>query len=237
MAHESSRPRRSARCPQRFLDADPPAVVSTSTGSKRKRADDSSTDHLSFLLKNPKSLLTEIDISVSYGFPPCIISRADGQTYLQDLLNVGAWNLLSPEAHLRLVDLLPPTAFHTYEPKMEPSHPSQSISSISSTCPSPHETTPHETTTPLRTPDVLDAAVFTDSHFLAAAHTFQDHLYSDGLSDATEERVHKFQTGIQSGTLHAPWKDEVWLRNNPPLTTESSHAAAGPESMALAGCV
>jgi hypothetical protein len=143
-------------------------------------------------------------------------------------LNVGAWNLLSPEARLRLVDLLPPTAFHTYEPKIEPSHPSQSIVS---TCPSPHETTA------LRTPDVLDAAVFTDSHFLAAAHTFQDHLYSDGLSDATEERVREFQTGIQSGTLHAPWKDEVWLRNNPPLTTESSHVAAGPESMALAGYV
>jgi len=53
-----------------------------------------------------------------------------------------------------------------------------------------------------------------DSHFLAAAHTFQDHLYSNFLSDAHAKKVKTFEDGVREGTLHAPWKDEVWESNH-----------------------
>lgn len=62
--------------------------------------------------------------------------------------------------------------------------------------------------------DVLDMSIFTDSHFLAAAHTLQDHIFSDWMSDNHAKKVKKYEDGIVDGTLSAAWKDEVWERNN-----------------------
>jgi len=62
--------------------------------------------------------------------------------------------------------------------------------------------------------DMLDTSVFTDPHFLAAARTFQDHIYSDWMSDSHKEKVNTFQAGIRDGTLAAAWKDDVWDKNH-----------------------
>ena len=86
--------------------------------------------------------------------------------------------------------------------------------------------------------DILDTSIFTDPHFLAAARTFQDHIYSDWMSDAHREKVTKFKGGIRDGTLAAAWKDDVWYKNNkqtqPKLVENSSNTA---ESSARAGYV
>ncbi|KAJ7054477.1 hypothetical protein C8F01DRAFT_1163505 [Mycena amicta] len=55
----------------------------------------------------------------------------------------------------------------------------------------------------------LIPSVFTDPHFLAAARTFQDHLFSNWFSDAHTEKLQKYVEGTTAGTLAAPWKDEA----------------------------
>ncbi|KAK7463840.1 hypothetical protein VKT23_005775 [Stygiomarasmius scandens] len=62
--------------------------------------------------------------------------------------------------------------------------------------------------------ETFDSSVFTDSHFLAAARTFQDHIYSGWLTDSHKEKVRKYEAGIRDGSLAAPWKDEEWERDN-----------------------
>jgi hypothetical protein len=59
----------------------------------------------------------------------------------------------------------------------------------------------------------LHPNLFNDSHFLSAARTFQDQLYSGWMTKTHEAKVEKFQAGIADGTLSAPWKDEVWERD------------------------
>ena len=83
----------------------------------------------------------------------------------------------------------------------------------------------------------LNPSIFNDPHFLAAAHTFQDHLYSNWLSDAHAEKVKMFQDGIRDGSLAAPWKDEVWERDHPAVSETPAPLAneGGPESGARAG--
>jgi hypothetical protein len=74
----------------------------------------------------------------------------------------------------------------------------------------------------------VDPSLFIDSHFLAAARTFQDYLFSDWLSDAHAERVpdEKVRGGNTDGSLAALWKDEVWERDNKKPTTHSSPTRA-----------
>ena len=83
----------------------------------------------------------------------------------------------------------------------------------------------------------LNPSIFNDPHFLAAAHTFQDHLYSNWLSGAHAEKVRLFQDGIRDGSLAAPWKDEVWERDHPAVSETPAPLAneGGPESGARAG--
>jgi hypothetical protein len=138
--------------------------------------------------------------------------------------------MLPLETRAHLATLLPPTAFHDYQPSLERFHPSKDASDKS-------DPTPHTQNSSSFSPDQVDVSVFTDSHFLAAAHTFQDQLYSSALSDATAMQVKIFEDGVQDGNLHAPWKDEVWLRNNPPPATDVDDVMACPESAARAGCV
>jgi hypothetical protein len=141
--------------------------------------------------------------------------------------------MLSLERRAHLATLLPPTAFYDYQPSLERFHPSEVASETNPLSAS----TSHAQTSSSFSPDALDISVFTDPHFLAAAHTFQDQLYSGALSDATAKQVKMFEGGIQDGSLHAPWKDEVWLRNNPPPSNDTDEAMACPESAARAGCV
>lgn len=61
---------------------------------------------------------------------------------------------------------------------------------------------------------LINVAFFNDPHFLAAERTFQDHLYLNWFSEAHIARVKKFQEGVVNGTMAAPWKDQVWEREN-----------------------
>lgn len=61
----------------------------------------------------------------------------------------------------------------------------------------------------------LTSTFFIDPHFLAAARTFQDHLYSNWFSEAHIQKVRRYEEGIANGTLASPWKDETWERDNP----------------------
>ncbi|KAJ7033465.1 Asx homology domain-containing protein [Mycena alexandri] len=171
-------PRRSARKPKPTQREAIPVVETVP--SKRKAKDDVAdpTEQLRFMLQNPKSRLTNMDIS--------------------DLINANAWNMLSPDSQSRLSACLPPTAFSHFQPSIGPDHPA----AVNSMSIDPNRSSP------------VDISFFTDAHFLAAAHTFQDHLYSNWLSDAHAEKVKKYEQGIRDGTLAAPWKDEVWERDN-----------------------
>ncbi|KAJ7931289.1 Asx homology domain-containing protein [Mycena leptocephala] len=115
-------------------------------------------------------------------------SRLTKMIYLCDLINANSWNMLSPDSQSRLAALLPPTAFPSFQPlSVRPSRSSRIDEHTS---------------------------LFTDAHFLAAAHTLQDHIYSNWLSDTHVEKVKKYEQGIKDGSLAAPWKDEVWERDN-----------------------
>ncbi|KAF8882293.1 Asx homology domain-containing protein [Infundibulicybe gibba] len=56
----------------------------------------------------------------------------------------------------------------------------------------------------------VDPGLFTDAHFLAAAHTFQDHIFSGWLTPTHKTLVSKYLEEIRAGTLAAPWKDAEW---------------------------
>lgn len=59
--------------------------------------------------------------------------------------------------------------------------------------------------------------------------------------EANLEKVQKFERGIAEGSLHAPWKDEVWQRDAR-IESGGSYGQDGPpgshsESSARAGFV
>lgn len=90
--------------------------------------------------------------------------------------------------------------------------------------------------------DTIDISIFTDPHFLAAAHTFQDQLFTGWRTDLHLGKVTKFETGVLDGSLRAPWKDEVWEKQNAPTAgvrsnVESELAGSQIESSARAGYV
>lgn len=109
------------------------------------------------------------------------------------------WLSLSPESQEELTKLLPPTAFCTFIPRIDPCHPSvvggdpMDIDLLSE-----------------QAPERLDPMFFSDSHFLAALRTFQDHLHSGWLTEDHRTRINKYRAGVEDGTLHAAWKDEAW---------------------------
>ncbi|KAF9005228.1 Asx homology domain-containing protein [Cyathus striatus] len=188
----SARPRRSIRQTEKAQAAASEPTI-TPLRSKRKATEPGDPkEQLKCLLQNPKSKLTTIELS--------------------DVINVGAWNLLSQESQCSLRNLLPPTAFSGYNATIEANHPSVL-----------HTRRRNEDNS-VRNDD-LNHATFTDSHFLAAANTFQDHIYLNWTSDSHLEKVQRFQEGIRSGILAAPWKDETWEREH--VTVQSMfHAEA-----------
>ncbi|KAK0187117.1 Asx homology domain-containing protein [Armillaria mellea] len=150
--------------------------------------------NLQFLLKNPRSALTKLDIST--------------------IFNAETWSLLSEDSRAVLSTLLPPTAFFGYQQSIDTSHPSQATSSPSSS-----------------SSGTLDPSVFTDAHFLSAAHTFQDHIFSGWTSDSHTAKVEKSKQGIRDGTLSAPYKDDEWDNQN----RNDAQWLTLPESSARAG--
>lgn len=91
-----------------------------------------------------------------------------------------------------------------------------------------------------RCADTMDPNIFTDPHFLAAAHTFQDHIFTGWTTDGHIEKRRKFEAGVEDGSMHAPWKDEVWLKDH---GATGDHLEEMPTSSqqsdwsARAGCV
>jgi hypothetical protein len=113
----------------------------------------------------------------------------------QELLNANTWHLLSDDSQKLLAALLPSTAFFN-----KPSHASHSEPPLQDALES--------------TDGSLNMNIFTDPHFLDAAHTFQDHLYNGWYTASHHVKLKKYIEGIRNGTLAAPWKDEVWDREN-----------------------
>ncbi|KAJ7746438.1 Asx homology domain-containing protein [Mycena maculata] len=138
---------------------------------------------------------------------------------ISDLINANSWNILSPDSQSRLAAFLPSTAFRSFQPTLGSDHPAAGdLMTVDSSESGP-----------------IDTSLFTDAHFLAAARTFQDHLYSNWLSDAHAEKVSKYTQGIQDGSLAAPWKDEVWERDNQTEEATMPNAANSHSSSMLAG--
>ncbi|KAF9075892.1 Asx homology domain-containing protein [Rhodocollybia butyracea] len=183
------RPKRTLRKPARLLEA---SAESTPSRSKRK-VDEVVNDEntLQTLLKSPTSALTTMNIS--------------------DLLNATTWEMLSPESREHLARLLPPTSFSDYKPMLDLDHPSRVIIAD----PNSMVIDDRESSLSSYSADKILLSVFTEPHFLAAAHTFQDHLYSGWLRDEFKAKVIHYQEGIRDGTLAAPWKDEEWEKDHP----------------------
>lgn len=114
--------------------------------------------------------------------------------------------MLSDESRKVLVTLLPPTAFGDYLPGV--GHPAQPQHDVT-TASDPSER-------------ALNPNFFNDPHFLDAAHTFQDHLFSGWLTATHQAKLNKYLDGIRDGTLAAPWKDEDWERESPHPTSSAS---------------
>lgn len=112
------------------------------------------------------------------------------------------WLSLSPDSQEKLAKLLPLTAFRTFIPRIDPAHPS-----VAGTDPIDIDSLSE------RVPEMLDPMFFSDSHFLAAIRTFQDHLHSGWLTEDHRTKTDSYRAGIEGGTLHAAWKDDAWSQN------------------------
>ena len=166
---------------------------------------------------------------------------------------MNTWGMLSEDGRAKLKSLLPPTAFSNYRETLGEDHPAfedmASKGGSSSTGEDsnamvvdsqPEPELPQETTQgqpdPVPKPESeLNLSVFTDPHFLAAARTFQDHLYLGWFTEAHVQKVRRFQAGVVSGDMAAPWKDEVWERDNVALVPVEPDVES--VNSAKAGCV
>ncbi|KDR66165.1 hypothetical protein GALMADRAFT_259624 [Galerina marginata CBS 339.88] len=123
---------------------------------------------------------------------------------MHDIINSNTWSMLSEDARTHLKTLLPPTAFSGYQETLGSDHPALEDKMDVDEHPLAASSNAE-----------INPSVFNDSHFLAATRTFQDHLYLNWFSQTHVEKVKQFQEAIIKGTLAAPWKDEVWERDNP----------------------
>ncbi|KAJ4466542.1 Asx homology domain-containing protein [Lentinula aciculospora] len=208
----SERPKRTIRKPTRLLDeaADTPPLR-TKRKAQQLAIDDNASNAL---LTSPKSALTTMDIS--------------------DLINANTWAFLSNDSKTSLAKLLPPTAFSDYQRTIDPDHPSRKkeLDSNAMIIDTPqHPQSSYEV-------ERLFPSVFTDPHFLSAAHTFQDHLYSGWLKEDFKAKVAKYEEGIRDGTLAAPWKDEEWEKEHPlPENNASKSTSSSTKSRGTGGAV
>ncbi|KAJ3841486.1 Asx homology domain-containing protein [Lentinula raphanica] len=195
----SERPKRTVRKPPRLLNN----VAETPQPKTKRKAQQLTIDEtaLDALLTNSKSALTTVNIS--------------------DLINGNTWAFLSEESKAHLVKLLPPTAFSDYQRVIDPDHPSHTKDAHLDTM----EVDSTQSTKSDHEVDRLLLPVFTDPHFLAAAHTFQDHLYSGWLKPEFKLKVAKYEEGIRDGSLAAPWKDEEWEKEHPLAQADASKSS------------
>ncbi|KAF8910248.1 Asx homology domain-containing protein [Mucidula mucida] len=195
----SSRPKRTTRQSTKAQEVSSSPVASGSTAKTKPKAKEAELN-VQYLLQNPKSQLTRMDIA--------------------DILNAEVWTMLSPESQAILSTLLPPTAFHEYKSYVDSTHPKGSSSTQSSSS------------------GVLDLAVFKDSHFNSAARTFQDHIFSGWKTETQAGKVQRYLDGIRDGSLSAPYKDEVWEKDNGVLVpiprTSTSKTSGVNDSVASA---
>lgn len=198
-ASTSDRPRRSKRAQTKAVAAAAPA----SPEKKGKQRDPEA--QLEYLLANSRSKLTTIDIAVSSHHSDN--ARNDGAylVVMQDVINYENFLELSEESKELLCSLLPPTAFTTYMPTVDPTHPSGSTAA-SYVGGSDFE----------RGPATLDPIFFTSPFLLGAAHAWQDHIYSGFFSSTSQDTLTKYSEGVQTGAVRAEWKDEAWAREHPP---------------------
>ncbi|KAG7093708.1 hypothetical protein E1B28_007362 [Marasmius oreades] len=187
------RPRRSTRKTTKLIEAMSDEKATTSNNCKRKVTVDSNANfddgeyELSDLLEYPQSALTTMDIS--------------------NLINASTWEMLSPEYRAKLAKLLPPTAFKGYSPNISSNHPAyQSSPTVEGSSSSDNPN--HDPD-----PNTVDPNFFNDLHFLAAARTFQDHIYSGWLTEEHKAKVKQWEEDVRDGKVAAPWKDEEWEKN------------------------
>ncbi|KAJ3577001.1 hypothetical protein NP233_g51 [Leucocoprinus birnbaumii] len=152
--------------------------------------------------------------------PKSILTTTD----ISELINAKNWNLLPENSQRALIALLPSTAFDI-APDARDSGPDGMVLDSS---PSSRQ---------------LNLNIFHDTHFLGAAHTLQDHIFSGWFTPSHQSKLVAYLDGLRSGTLAAPWKDEVWERENPrpavasanPAGSHSSGAASFSRTNANAG--
>ncbi|KAF8987865.1 hypothetical protein BDZ89DRAFT_1152585 [Hymenopellis radicata] len=199
----STRPKRSRRQSAKAQEASL-SPVAPGSPAKPKPKGRGTELNVQYLLQNPKSQLTKMDIG--------------------EILKAEAWTMLSPDSQAVLSTLLPPTAFHDYKSYIDSPHPKGSSSTQSSSS------------------GVLDLAVFKDSHFNSAARTFQDHIFSGWKTETQAGKVQRYIAGIRDGSLSAPYKDEVWEKDNgvlapipSPVTAQTNDSAASARAGQAAG--
>lgn len=230
-ASESSiadgRPRRTTRAPIKAPLAVTEGEPSNSPGRAKAQAPEkSSGEKLEYLLTNPRSKLTKVDFSVRPSSPrSLLLIRSD----VQDVLNYANFLDLSLEAQQLLVALLPPTAFAAFSPSVPLTHVDYSPPQRECAEPAPADEDRMDVDSgppqgaQARTPATMDPAVFTSPFFLSVARTYQDHLFSGWFGKKAHDEVAQFTFGVQEGTLHAPWKDEVWERDHRPQENRFVH--------------
>ena len=114
---------------------------------------------------------------------------------------------LSPESQELLCSLLPPTAFVTFQPTVDPTHPAKADTSAGDDAMNQDVD---------RSPATLDPLFFTSPFLLSAAQTFQDHIFSGWQSHKAKESLEKFRVGVRDteSNVRADWKDEEWSREH-----------------------
>ncbi|CDO75926.1 hypothetical protein BN946_scf184873.g15 [Trametes cinnabarina] len=219
--------RRSTRTPAKSPKSSAVATAappeSPAAGSKRKArgpAGKTPAEKLEYLLTNPKSKLTKVDISVGLLF---------------EVVNYTNFLELSEEAQNRLCALLPPTAFSTYSPSVCPTHPDSTLSSDSAQHGADRMDV--DDAHAERIPATLDPTVFTSPFFLSAAHTFQDHLFSGWLGKKASDDLETFKEGVRTGQMHADWKDDAWERDHHQPLRSTTSKKKRTESADLVGLV
>ncbi|KZT67576.1 hypothetical protein DAEQUDRAFT_694007 [Daedalea quercina L-15889] len=219
MAAESGiaggRPRRTTRAPIKAPLAMTEGESSGSPGKDKTQASEkTSADRLEYLLTNPRSKLTKIDISDVLSYANFLDLSPGSQQLLVALLPLTAFTAFSPSVPPTHVDYLPPQVdYRPPQSDVEAAVPLDDDRMDVDAQPSGSGSFPG---TQERTPATLDPAVFTSPFFLSAARTYQDHLYSGWFGKKAREEVAQFQSGVHEGTLHAEWKDDVWERDHHP---------------------
>ena len=240
----TGRPRRSTRQTAKLAETEikEKSITKSSPSSGKRKAstgntnDDDGEYELSDLLQYSKSVLTTMDISVRMystqnpsftWFGDALFSHVrlliPVLVNVQTLINSTTWEMLSPDSRAKLARLLPPTAFKGFKPTIGFEHPACRSASGQDLEAGPSSERRDEKS--VHDPTTVDPNFFSDLHFLAAAHTFQDHIYSGWLTDEHKAKVKDWEEAVREGKTAAPWKDEEWEKNAAAEAEEENEAA------------